>query len=149
MTDDAKIVRLGGRDWKPVVDSTIEHDYWLMGHIRRAGIDEVVIDEDETPDEFVLRFLRETINAGVVFILLGGALMPADKSAVDWTPQMAEDTAAFMKRLTDPQDKQTVHNQVVSLISGFFVQGLISLRTSPRSSLAETSPPENARSAVH
>lgn len=148
MSDD--LIRLGGRDFQPVVNSTIEHDYWLMARIRRAGLDRVTINPGEVPDEFVIRVLRETIDSGQVFELLGGMLMPADKLGADWTPDMAQATGEFLKGLTKPDDKQIVNASVMSMLSGFFESGLASLVTSPKYSPDETSPPAKpSASAVH
>lgn len=145
---EAKTITLGGREFRPVVDATIEHDYWLMGHIRRAGIDRVVIEEGEPPDEFALRLMRELVNSGATFTILGGAIMPADKAVHEWTPEMATATAEFLKRLTDPKDKQTLNGCTASLLAGFFSSGLASLETSRKFSIPGAGPQKDA-SAVH
>jgi len=140
--DAAENIRLGGREFRPVVDATIEHDYWLMGLIRRAGIDQVVKEEGESPDEFALRLMRELINSGQAFAILSGVMMPADKEVCDWTPAMAGETAAFLKRLTAPEDKAALNACTASLLSGFFANGLATLKTSQRSTSNEPGPRE-------
>lgn len=127
-------VELGGRIFVPAKNTTIEHDFWLMGHIRGAGLDNITVREGEAPDEFVLRLLQETINSSRIFLLLGGLLFPDGLAPEAWTPELAEQTAAFLKKLTAPADKAKIQTQVVSALLGFFQTGLLSLMTFPRSS---------------
>jgi hypothetical protein len=141
-----KLIRLGGREFRPVEDGTIEHDYWLMGLIRRAGMDRVVMQEGESPDEFASRIMFELMASEHAFSILGGAMMPADKDVCDWTPAMAADTAAFLKHLTSAEDKQTLNACTASLVADFFVHGLATLMTSRKYSSpleAPASPSEN------
>lgn len=151
MIEPDKLIRLGGREFQPVVDGTIEHDYWLMGLIRRAGIDRCVIEDGESPDEFAIRLMRELVNSGHAFSILSGVMMPADREVCDWTPAMAADTEAFLKRLTAPEDKQTLNACTASLLAGFFVNGLATLRTSPKYSSAaeEAASPSESANVVH
>lgn len=123
-------IELGGRTYVPVKNSTIEHDFWLMGQIRSAGLDEVHIKPDERPEDFALRLLRDVINSGHVFLLLGGLLIPEGTAFEDWTPELADETAGTLKKLTAPGDKEKVREQVLSLLIGFFETGLACLTTS-------------------
>lgn len=123
-------IELGGRTYVPVKNSTIEHDFWLMGQIRSAGLDEVRINPDEKPEDFALRLLRDVINSGKVFLLLGGLLIPEGTAGEDWTPELAGETAGALKKLTAPEDKEKVREQVLSLLIGFFEAGLACLTTS-------------------
>lgn len=133
-------IRIGGRTFVPVKNSTIEHDFWLMAHIRGAGLDRIAIGEDEAPDDFAVRLLGEVIDSGRIFPILGGLFLPEKTSSLNWTPEVAEETAAFLKKLSDPGDKAQIQQQVVSLLLSFFQSGLASLRISRKSS--ETSPAE-------
>lgn len=133
-------IELGGRIFTPVKNSTIEHDFWLMGHIRAAGLDQVRVEEGENPDEFVMRLLREAINSGRVFLLLGGLMIQEGTPPDKWTPVLAKETAEFLKKLTAPEDKARIQQQVVSMLIGFFETGLASLRTSRRFSGKEAQP---------
>lgn len=127
-------VTINGQDYVPVKNSTIEHDFWLMGHIRAAGLDQVKIMEGEDPQAFVMRLLAETINSGRVFSLLGGMLIQAGTDPADWTPDLAEATAAALKKVTAPEDKAKIQSAVVELLIGFFESGLSSLMISRKSS---------------
>ena len=127
-------IRIGGRTFVPVKNSTIEHDFYLMSHIRGAGLDRIAIGEGEAPDDFAVRLLGEVIDSGRIFKVLGGLFLPEGVSSLDWTPQLAEETASFLKKISDPQDKLEIQRQVISLLIDFFQSGLASLTISRNSS---------------
>jgi len=127
-------IRIGDRTFVPVNNSTIEHDFWLMAHIRGAGLDRIAIGEGEAPDDFAVRLLGEVIDSGRIFPILGGLFLPEKIDSFDWTPQVAEETAAFLKKISDPHDKLEIQKQVISLLLSFFQSGLVSLRISRKSS---------------
>ena len=127
-------IKIGGRMFVPVKNSTIEHDFWLMAHIRGAGLDRIAIEEGEPPEDFAVRLLGEVINSGRIFPILGGLFLPEKISSVDWTPEVAEETASFLKKISDPQDKLEIQRQVISLLISFFQTGLASLTISRKSS---------------
>lgn len=144
--DAVENIRLGGREFRPVVDATIEHDYWLMGLIRRAGISPNM-KAGESPDAFATRITDETLTSGQAFSILSGFLMPAEKDVCDWTPDMAAETAAFLKRLRAPEDKATIKACTADLLSGFFASGLVALMTSLKSTSNEPGPSETESAA--
>lgn len=127
-------ITIGGKIFRVIKSSTLEHDHWCMGEIRGAGLDRMTVAKDELPDDFVRRILAETIRSGRVYALLGGFLIPDDVQDNDWTPDIAKETAGFMRKLTDPADKSIVNMQVVALLIGFFEKGLVTLTTFKASS---------------
>lgn len=129
-----QIIRLGGRDFVPVLLSTIEHDYWLMATVRAAGLDQITKADSESPEDFVHRILHEVIVSGEAFNLLGGLLIDAVMPVQAWTPDIAMQTADFIKHLTAPEDKAAVQAQMIALLLGFFENGLTSVMISPKSS---------------
>ena len=72
--------------------------------------------------------------SGRIFKVLGGLFLPEGISSLDWTPQVAEETASFLKKISDPQDKLEIQRQVISLLIDFFQSGLASLTISRNSS---------------
>ncbi len=130
-------VRIGGRIFVPVKNSTIEHDFWLMAHIRGAGLDRITIGEGEAADDFAVRLLAEVISSGHIFPILGGLFLPETISPLDWTRDVAEETATFLKKISDPRDKLEIQKQVISLLVSFFQSGLASLTISRKSSGTE------------
>jgi len=144
--DHLSVVVLAGHAFAPLLVSTIEHDFWLMARIRAARLDALTKAEDESAEEFVSRILHEVIDSGRAFELLGGMLIPENVPAEQWTPELAAETAAFIRTLTDPADKARLQSQLISLLIGFFENGLTSLTTSPKSSGAMESRPAIAAS---
>ena len=130
----AERITLGGRDFEPMTVTTIEHDFWLMSRIRTAGLDALEKGADESPEEFVARILQQIIDSGSAFDVLGGMLIPAQLRPQQWTPAIADETAKFIRELTDPIDKAKVQSQMIAILIGFFEGGLASLTTSRKSS---------------
>lgn len=142
------MMKLGGKAYRPITSSTLEHDHWVMGEIRGSGLDRIVKREDETTDEFVRRLLAECIQKGRVYSLLGGFIIPETVADHDWTPVIAGETADAMRKLTDPQEKQNVNSMVVDMLIGFFLQGLAIAMTSPSALTLAMGSGKSEKSAV-
>lgn len=145
---------LGGRTFLPIGESTVEQDFRFLALIKRARIDEVLMDPGESPESFARRLLEVTIESGVILDLLGCLLIPEDTAPQDrdpgevWTRQMGEETARFLGQLHDPRDKAEVRSLVLSLLVSFFESGIVSLWNST-TSFAEAIPaPTNPKAAL-
>lgn len=138
-------ITLGGRKFKPCTNSTIEHQYVTMDRIRAAGLDVLDYTPGTDPDTFVAGLLGRLAHRGAIFELLGCMLIPAELTGADWTPELADETAHFIKRLTSAEDKQTVQAHVVSLLIDFFQAGLASLTTFPSYSQGATAGPQDSQ----
>lgn len=132
------LITLGGRQFRACENSTVEHDYVTMDRIRAAGLDIIEMPEDADPAAFTNELLSRIVRSNQLFGLLACMLIPADKQGADWTPELAAETEAFIKKLTSPADKQLIHEQVVALLISFFQAGLVLLRTTPSYSPATT-----------
>lgn len=127
---------LGGRHFALVGDSTIEQDLIILSLIRKAGLDEVMLEEGETPQAFALRILDVAIQSGAVMELLGCLLIPEDRTAGAmepgdaWTPEIGQETSRFIAELRDPADKAKVKALILSLLVSFFDRGIASLWSS-------------------
>lgn len=145
-------LQIGGQTWRAVKRSTIEHDFWLMKHIREAGLDGVRMRKDEKPEDFAVRLLHEVIDSGKAFTLLGGFLLPDGVPDEQWSPQQAERTAAFMRGLSGDEDKTTVRSAIISLLTGFFEAGLASSDNSATASVSQPAsvpqPPQSIAAPV-
>ena len=119
-------LKLGGREFRPLTVSTIEHDLWVMGQVRRAGLDRITMGGDETADDFARRLLDVILQSRQIFALLGGLLVPAEVPDLEWTPETAEATGAFLRTVTDPAEKQVLITEVAGLTASFFGSGLVS-----------------------
>lgn len=135
-------VTIAGRELKPVTNSTMRHDIWVQGQLEKSGLTHVAIHPEETPEEFAMRIFRQAAMNMDVFLLLGGLLMPAEAEPATWTVEMAQATAKLLGDVTDPADKAKVQMQINSALTSFFVTGLSSLMTSPRSSQKTDAKPD-------
>ncbi len=130
---------IGGRTFLPLRESTVEQDFRFLALIKRARIDQVVMQPGESPEAFARRLLEATIESGVILDLLGCLLIPEDCAPQDrdpgevWTPEMGQETARFLGQLRDANDKAQVRSLVLSLLVCFFESGIVSLWTSPMS----------------
>ncbi len=131
-------LEVGGQKWRAVKRSTIEHDFWLMKHIREAGLEAVRLRPGERPEEFAVRLLHEVIGSGKAFTLLGGMLLPDGVPDEHWSPERAEQTAAFMRSLAADEDKAAVKSAIISLLTGFLEAGLRSSADSATASTAKS-----------
>lgn len=128
----SKII-LAGKEFHTVTNATFEHDTYVMRKLGRTGL-EFEMKEGETPEQFAARLSFELMAHELLFDLIGGFIMPADKTGAEWTPEIAKETAKHCKALTDEDDKRAIRAQVVSMVTGFFVSGLVSILIFPKSS---------------
>lgn len=115
---------IGGRAFKGAKNSTMEHDVFVQGMIAKAKLGRLEMLSGETPEDFALRIFRRTAINSDVFLLLGGLLLPAELSPAQWTEDVAKETAHFLRKLTDDNDKKIVQGQILGAIMGFFQKGL-------------------------
>ena len=136
---------IGGRTFLPLRESTVEQDFRFLALIKRAQIDEVVMQPGASPEAFARRLLEVTIESGLILDLLGCLLVPEDIASRDrdpgevWTSEVGRETAQFLGQLRDPKDKAEVRGLVLSLLVSFFESGIVSLWNST-TSFAEAIP---------
>jgi len=138
-------VEIGGRKFQQIEDWTVEQDWWLMQRIRAAGLDTIGVASGR-PDD-IAEAIAEAIEAkladsGLTVDLLGGLLVPEGMSPDAWTPAMAEETAAFLKRQRGREAREAVRNLAVWALVHFFANGLVSFKISPALSSVSGGPRE-------
>lgn len=138
-------MEIGGRKFQQIEDWTVEQDWWLMQRIRAAGLDTIGV-ASERPDD-IAEAIAEAIEAkladsGLTVDLLGGLLVPEGMSPDAWTPAMAEETAAFLKRQRGREAREAVRNLAVWALVHFFANGLVSFKISPALSSVSGGPRE-------
>lgn len=145
----SEIQTLGGRQYRPIHTSTLEHDIAMMLAVRTAGLGEMTLGEGESPGEFAHRIFISLLESGQAFDVLGCLLIPVEIEDVNWTRAIGEQTAAAMRALTDTDEKRSIQSQMVSMVIGFFQSGLTRLTISPSSLPAEkvSAPARNAATA--
>ena len=137
----AEIIELGTRKFRAITNSTVEHDFTVMQVLAKAGLDTVAQQEGESFDDFAVRLLSTVISSGYAFDLIGAFIVPEETAELDWTPQLSIDTARFVRKLTDPEDKLKIRQLVVILLAGFSQAGLLSFAASRSASTEETAAP--------
>lgn len=134
-------ITLGGREFESAEVSTLEHDCWFLERLGEAELDQVVIGENETADDFARGLMHRVMREGHVFRLLAGLIVPVGGT---WSPEVARDTAAFLAQLTETEDKEEVTVLISSMLLDFFERGLSSIVTSPGSPLAQAQPGQSS-----
>jgi hypothetical protein len=135
-------LRLGGAVWRVVKDSTLEHDFCALRAARAIGVDDAGMLPGESAEQFAQRLLAMVIDSGQVFDLLGCMVLPETVPDERWTPAEAARTADFLRALRAPEDKAEVQSLVVSLLIGFFADGLRSSGAFRTALTARTQPTE-------
>ena len=132
MNKPESLIEIEGRKFKPIKNSTFEHDIWIMNKVRAAGISDVTQQREETQDALIERLATIAVGSGLLMDILGGTLMPAEIDPARWTPQTGEETAAFFGKVTDELSKQKLRSQIGGLLFFFFVNALSASATSQK-----------------
>lgn len=117
---------LGGRAFRALSRSTLAHDIWLTQRFEACGIDGAAMQAGEDATAFARRLVAALVTSPAIFEVLGGCIIPAERADAEWTPAIAAETAAFLRELTDPDDKAIVRGQIASTIIPFLKAGLVS-----------------------
>jgi len=127
-------VEIGGRSFEPVTETTALHDFWVMKQVRATGLALAAQRPDESYEDFAVRLCGEIAESGKAFLLIGALLVPEGREPLEWTPEMAEETARFLEGMTSLKDKNQIFTLTAQLMLGFFGSGLLSFETSKPSS---------------
>jgi hypothetical protein len=125
---------MGGRTFRPIGESTVEHDFRFMALLRDLGLDDPHRLSSETPAQFAVRLLNDLMASGRALEALGYLLIPEGVESEDWTVAVGQETAAFLGQLSKPGDKAQVRALTLSFLIDFFERGLGSWALSPSSS---------------
>lgn len=145
-------VRLGGRLFNIVHYEaiTVLNEHYIMKLIRSTGLDRVLPLEnaEESDEAYMMRVHAAVVDTLQLPQLLAGYLLPAGKGEEDWTLQMASETAAYIGKLSAPEDKSEIHRLGLLVTFDFFRAGIDSLRHSQNvsASLMRTIPNPSSES---
>lgn len=139
-------ITIEGKRFVTLQNGTFAHDIWLTRKIREAGLANIKIEDGETEDTFIDRIAKTAYESGEALSMLGGLLIPAGTDPRQWTPQLAQESAAFFGNVTDPQSKQVLRTQIASALFYFFLSALASSKTSPK--FGTTTTTEDERHAI-
>lgn len=134
-------LKFGDKEFDTFALGTAEHDNWVRARTYRAGLHNLEINRGEAYEEFAERILLELCAAEVTFDLIASWLVPVGKTGKDWTPALARETAAYLRSLTDPDDKRRIDDMILTLLIDFFAKGTRSIFVSRNTSGAR---PEKA-----
>lgn len=116
-------------------ERTAENDSFCVSKHYQAGLVELESRprEGESHELYSRRLLANAMNHGVIYELLGGMWLPVGTKPTEWTPELALETAAFLKHLTGA-DKAALFGRIAGVVARFFSAGLTSFASSPSSS---------------
>lgn len=115
---------LGGRSFTYVEETTVEHDEFIQARLRPAGLHEATMQIGEDADAFARRLMLQSAESGVRRELLASLILPAE--AEEWTPAIANETAAFLGKLSSEDDKHKLDTLFSSMLFRFFADGITS-----------------------
>lgn len=118
-------ITLGGRKFRAIVESTVEHDIEVRALMHEAGFDMLAKRKDESADDFVVRMLGQMAASRKDADFAAALLVPSDLDDVEWNPEVAAMTAAFIKKLTAQDDKLVLRSLTIELLGGFISAGLL------------------------
>jgi hypothetical protein len=134
-----EVFRLEGRSFRHAVSTSAVQDVFVTRRLRQAGIAAALPTDRLTSEADILRFAASfedaiwaAFEAGIMYEILGGLLV---EEGVVWTPAIALETAALIRSLTDPDEKDAIFEYAAEVLVSFFTRAAISRRTSLRSSI--------------
>jgi hypothetical protein len=127
-------ITLGGRKFRAIQESTVEHDIEVRALMHEAGFDVLAKRKDETADDFVVRMLGQMSASRKDADFAAALLVPDDLDDVEWNPEVAAMTAAFIKKLTAQVDKLVLRSLTIELLGGFISAGLLAASAGGRNS---------------
>lgn len=127
-------LKLGGREFDVISSSTIEWDVTLLNLVQGCGLADVTMHAGEDAEGLAKRVFRSLMGSPSVFEILGCVLIPAGTDPLAWEPQMMREQANFLRKLSTPEDKAAINQHIRNIVAGFFLQGIVSVRTFPTAS---------------
>lgn len=131
-------LKLGGREFDVISSSTIEWDVTLLNLVQGCGLADVTMHAGEDAEGLARRVFRSLMGSPAVFEILGCVLIPAGEDPLTWEPAMMREQATFIRKLSSAEDKAAINQHIRNIVAGFFLQGIVSVRTFPSVSNNQT-----------
>jgi hypothetical protein len=125
------MLKLGGREFDVIASSTIEWDVTLLNLVQGCGLADVTMHAGEDAEGLARRVFRSLMSSPAVFEILGCVLIPAGTDPLEWRPPIMREQADFIRHLHAPEDKAAINSHIKNIVAGFFLQGIVSVRTLP------------------
>lgn len=128
MNQSENLYTLGGRPYRLLEVGTLEHLIWMDELTKASGLKSSLLGPiPATPagaGDFAGKVWDLLSASGLVFDFLAGMLIPAELKDEDWTPAMAQESAARFRKLTDRGDHARIQSILIALVIGFFEAAL-------------------------
>lgn len=129
-----------GRVFRPATRTTFAQDMYVMDLVSNTEMEKMSVVSGADLNKMAEKILLDAYRSGNLFKILAGMVV---EDGVKWTPQVAEENAEFFENLTDPADKEALHEAMAGVVLSFFVNAEGFLRTSPKSSSVAASSGES------
>lgn len=136
MVSDAELmlqppeIVVSGRSFRAVVETSFKQDLYIMSLVEAAGLNDLASEIDFTSPDLpntAQRVIARAFSKGQLFALLGAVV---EEVGEEWTIEGAKEREVFFGNLRKAEDKKALHSAIVVIILGFFVNGLLSSKTS-------------------
>ena len=134
-----------GKPFVTITEGTAERDDYVSRLEGQAELRDAKQLPGEKPEDFAQRLLFQLIDADVRFELLGGLLIPKGMADEACTPELAAETAGFLRGASLVEDKAAINTQTLALLADFIARGIDWSGTTPIAS--DPVAPGNARPA--
>lgn len=114
------VLSLGGRRYRSIATSTIEHDVAYQRLLLKSGLKQDAPLPGESYVEWGVRLLDRLVATGQLLPALGLLLIPDEIEDLAWTPEIGKETVAGLSAVADPAEKQVVHALIRDVLYGFF-----------------------------
>lgn len=133
-TPQGTTITIAGQVYRPVVDTSFEQDLYAMQLVSEAGLTDLAAsfekDSDKDLETLATRLVLQAFRSGKLFELLAAVIQ--GPGPTPWSIEQAQVNAKVFATLTAPEDKKALQGSLVGVILGFFVSGVVSLKTSQK-----------------
>lgn len=132
MAEITERLEVGGKVFIPTVNTTFDQDMYLMSLMTNSGITELskTFKEDMPLSEAGQKVVAAAYDSGKLFLILGAGMVEEGKR---WSKEDSVKNAQFLANLESAEDKSKLHGIMATVIIGFFLTALASLKTSENS----------------
>jgi hypothetical protein len=115
-----KTIHISGREFR-FVGNDIEssHYHWVMAYLWPCKVEQVVRHTGEDDDAYSLRIYTRIAQHPEFFKMMGGLIVPAELSEVEWSPWVAIDTGKFLSEISEIRDRVAFTRQAVDAVISF------------------------------
>lgn len=132
-------IKVQDRVFHPATRTTFAQDMYVMKLATESKIENLSSVSDVDLNDLAKRILLDAYESGTLFKMIAGMVV---EDGVKWSRETAEENATFFENLTEPEDKEALHEAMAGVILSFFVNAGGFLQTSPKSSSVTVHPRE-------